>query len=172
MNFLPTTKLPFEIVGRKYSDLTEHEGSFFIGDEYLPLHPDHDAQIILLDRESADRIKSFARAGFVKNPSGDFARLPLLDHQFLHDKWNSESDIQDVREWLHSLEIPYAQSVFLWYDNAVVATTWKLLLRYWDAFAWSVGVAMHAFDHTLTWVCEFHHEDVISFYAFPKSSDA
>lgn len=170
MTVLQSVQLPFELTGRRFSELSERERCFFIGDEYLPLPPGHDAQIIRLDRDCADLVKSFARGGLSQDRVGDFHRFPILDHKLLHDKWCSESDIQDVREWLHSLGIPYGQAIFLWYDDIVVLTTWKLLLRYWDAFAWSVGTAMHAFDHTLRWVCEFHHEDIISFYAIPKSS--
>lgn len=172
MNMLQAARLPFGIAGRSFSQLSERDRSFFVGDEYLPLHQNHDAQIVLLDRKSATRVKSFARAGLSKDCVGDLARFPTLDRQFLHDKWNSDAGVKDVRQWLHSLGIPFARVVVLWYDSAVVLTTWKLLIRYWDAFAWSVGVAMYAFDHTLSWVCEFHHEDIIQYYAFPSSKES
>ena len=162
------TKLPFEISGLPFSALTEEQQSFFIGDEYLPLPDSHDKQIILLDKESAQRVKQYAASGLSNTHVGDLSRFPLLDEKLLRDKWDSASGVQNVRQWLHDLGVPYSRDVFLWYDQQVVATPWKLVVRYWDAFAWNVGVAMHAFDHTLSWVCEFHHEDVISFYAFPQ----
>ena len=43
------------------------------------------------------------------------------------------------------------------------SATHPLVVRYWDAFAWPVGYAMLAVDHTLQWACCFHHEDVIAF---------
>ena len=169
---LQSAQMPFDIVGRPFSQLNERERCFFIGDEYLPLPDNHVAQLILLDRESSRRVKLFAAAGLFQDHDGDdLTRFPLVDHKLLHDKWNADSDIQDVRQWLHDLGIPYSRDVFLWYDQSVVFTSWKIVARYWDAFTWSVGMVMHAFDHTLSWVCEFHHEDVISFYTFPKAPD-
>jgi hypothetical protein len=37
------------------------------------------------------------------------------------------------------------------------------VVRYWDAFAWNVGDAMIAVDHTLGWACCFHHEEFFVF---------
>ncbi len=47
-----------------------------------------------------------------------------------------------------------------------VVTSWKILVKYWDAFAWSVGFAMYAFDTSMNWICEFNHEDTIAYSAF------
>lgn len=45
----------------------------------------------------------------------------------------------------------------------VVQTTWRMVVRYWDAFAWSVGFKMIAVDQTLRWACCFHDEELIVF---------
>jgi len=40
---------------------------------------------------------------------------------------------------------------------------WKLLVKYWDDFTWSVGFGMTAMDHTGQWAAYLFHEDVFWF---------
>jgi hypothetical protein len=65
--------------------------------------------------------------------------------------------------------IPFRRTAYLLYEqDQVVQATWRMVVRYWNAFAWSVGYAMMAVDHTLQWACCFHHEDVIVFGSHSK----
>jgi len=90
--------------------------------------------------------------------------------QLKDEHWNTDVGIQAVRKWLHECNVPYAQQVFLFYDNdRVFSLPWKLLIRYWDVFAWRVGYAMIVADHTTQWVCCFHHENVIIFGSYTES---
>ena len=55
--------LPFPIRTRPWLDLPEQERGFFcFGDEYLPLNPNHAAQIALLDPADGARVSSWAFA--------------------------------------------------------------------------------------------------------------
>jgi hypothetical protein len=82
------------------------------------------------------------------------------------ESWRRIQDVQATREWLHQRGVPYSTNIYLVYGEAIVATEWKILVKYWDAFAWSVGFAMLALNESKSWVCEFHHEDVITFQSY------
>ena len=154
---------PFEISGKTFDQLSEQETGFFIEDQDFVLPKNHALQIILLDKESFKRVNSIARSRLWDTSKHDFRSFPHKQKILLYDKWDSNSGIQEVRQWLYGLNIPFKQNIFLWYSDQIILTTWKILVRYWDAFAWSVGVEMFAFDSSMNWVCEFHHEDVITY---------
>ncbi|MEM7591250.1 MAG: hypothetical protein AAF383_06990 [Cyanobacteria bacterium P01_A01_bin.83] len=157
---------PSELTGKTFNELSEKETGFFTGDEYLPLPNDHALQIIILDRESLAMVKSLAMSRFNEYLVYGCNSFSYVQKKPLHDKWNSELGIQEVRQWLYDLGIPFSQKVFLLYSDNMIVTSWKILVKYWDAFAWSVGVAMYAFDTSMNWICEFHHEDVITYSTF------
>ena len=52
------------------------------------------------------------------------------------------------------------------YDYVIVATEWKIVVKYWDAFFWAVGMEMLVLDTTKSWVCSFHHEDTLTFQRY------
>src|SRR5262249_8479393 len=82
----------------------------------------------------------------------------------VHACWNDPVRRAEVGRWLFKRGIPIRRTVYLMYErDQVVQTTWRMVVRYWDAFAWRVGYAMIAVDHTLLWACCFHHEDLIVF---------
>ena len=56
--------------------------------------------------------------------------------------------------------------IYFFCIDRIILTSWKILVKYWDAFAWSVGFAMYAFDTSMNWICEFNHEDTIAYSAF------
>jgi hypothetical protein len=157
--------LPFPVTVRPWDELSDWDRKFFsFQDDYLPLHPNHAAQIGLLEPEDALRVENLAYASLPRGwPNGGqyFAHEEKL---WVGDSWNDADAEADVRRWLYGRGVPYRRTVYLLYEpTEVVQTTWRLLIRYWDAFAWSVGSQMEAFDHTLSWACCFHHEDVIVF---------
>ena len=159
-------QLPFPTCSRAWSELSERErGVFCFDDEDLPLPRMHAAQIALLDADDAKRASEWLMSALPSRwPEPDFTDEITLS---LSDQWNSAEGIQSVRQWLHDRGIPYARQVYLIYDwERVVQMPWKLVVKYWDAVAYSVGVAMVTMDHTRQWACCFHHEAVIVFGTF------
>lgn len=160
--------LTFPIRSRAWGALSERERDCLCFDEEdLPLPEDHGAQIALLYPDDARRTSEWLISALpFRWPEGEphFADETTLR---IHNKWNSEDGVQSVRQWLHERGIPYTRQVYLIYDwDRVVQTPWKLVVRYWDAVAWSVGYAMLTMDHSRQWACCFHHEDVIVFGTF------
>jgi hypothetical protein len=159
-------RLPFRVAVRLWDDLAEPDrGLFGFADGYLPLHPNQAAQIGLLAPADAVRVTEWA---FAAIPPGWPDRA---DQRFAHeadlvirDCWDDPARRAEVRRWLFERGVPFARTVYLLYERGrVVQATWRAVVRYRDAFAWSVGYAMVAVDHTLRWACCFHHEDVIVF---------
>lgn len=159
-------RLPFPITVRPWDTLPEADTGFFcFADDYLPLHPNHAAQIGRLEREDAARLTRWAFAslghGWLHGTEQRFGHLSTRDIQGC---WGEAEARSGVRRWLFERGIPFRRTVYLIYpDNCVVQTTWRMVVRYWDAFAYSVGYAMVAVDHTLQWACCFHHEDALIF---------
>ena len=158
--------LPFPLNTQNWHELSDSETFFFAEPECLI--SSHAAQIHLLNKLDARRFSHWALNAL---PVGwpDHSGF-LIEHRLnIQNKWNKEKDIQEVRQWLHDLQIPFAQTIYLIYDfDQVVQTTWKLLVRYWDQFAWSIGYAMTCVDETQQWACTFHHEDMILFGSHRK----
>jgi len=152
---------------KNWSALSEEERSFFIGDKYLPLHKNSAERISLMKGKPA---RNFINEAFYKLPGYSTAATSEFKEEksiFIIDVWGDAEKTQKVREWLYHCAIPFSRTVYLLYDHEkVVKTDWKTLLRFWDAFSWSVGIAMVALDTTKQWACEFHHEDLITFYEY------
>ena len=161
-------QLPFPIRSRTWSELSERErGVFCFDDDDLPLPATHAAQIALLDADHAKLTSAWLFSALPSRwPRPDFTDEITLR---IDDKWNSVEGVQTVRQCLHGRGITYARQVYLIYDwERVVQMPWKLVVRYWDAVASLVGVAMITMDHTRQWACCFHHEDVIIFGTFKR----
>jgi hypothetical protein len=157
--------LPFTISSRPWQELSEKARSFFCEDLAPPLCPEHAAQISLLAPADAARLFSWAAwsipAGWPDRTEDRFEHEELLS---VYDCWNDEAGRASVARWLFNRGIPFRRTVYLMYErDRVVQTTWRMVVRYWKAFAWSVGYDMIAVDHTLQWACCFHHEDVFVF---------
>lgn len=164
-------RLPFPVSARPWASLSEPERAFFcFDDDYLPLHPNHAAKIGLLTSADAVKVTDWAFGTIPPGWPERGARFGREEHLNVQDCWNDERRRDDVREWLSQRGVPFATVVYLVYDNWVVETTWQMVVRYWDAFAWSVGYAMVAVDHTLQWACCFHHEEFIHFGRFPAAA--
>ena len=163
--WLEEPRLPFRVSTRPWDELTDDERGFFcFQDDYLPLHPNHAAQIELVVPDDAKRLSAWAFSaiphGWPDRDAQAFAHETSLN---VRDCWDGERGA-DVRKWLFDRGVPFGRTVYLLYErDRVVRTTWRMVVRYWDAFAWSVGYAMIAVDHNLKWACCFHHEDVFIF---------
>ena len=171
-------RLPFPVSTRKWDTLTDWERSFFIGDDYLPLHPNHAEQIRLLEHDDAFRVDNWFSSNYPAGwPEHSQFRYPHEESISLDGCWDDGAGSARVRDWLFGRGIPFGRTVYLLYErDRVVAATWRMVVRYWDAFATSVGYAMLAFDHTRQWTGCFHHEDVIVFGSYcpfrPAEPDA
>jgi len=166
-----TGKLPFPIESIGWNELPESQREFFcFKDEYLPLPNEHALRIQRLTPDSAQRVWQWLCPSLPPQwPESDPHFSNETVFRLDHDNWNTDAGVQTVRQWLHDRSVPYASDVFLMYDtHRIVRMPWKLLVKYWDALAWSVGYAMIAMDHTRQWACCFHHENVILFGAYSE----
>jgi hypothetical protein len=151
---------------RPWDELAEPDRGFFcFADDYLPLDPHHAAQIGLLAPDDAARVTAWAFAAIPPGwPDRTEQRFEHEAELVVRDCWDDAARRAGVRRWLYERGLPFGRTVYLLYERGrVVQTTWRMVVRYWDAFAWSVGYAMVAVDHTLQWACCFHHEEVIVF---------
>lgn len=113
------------------------------------------------------------RTTFLKGfEATEFARLffkempkPFKYEKFLNivDSWNSDEEIAKVREWLFELKILFDQDIYMLYDENFLKTKWKVFVKHWDIFSWSVGFSLNIVDQTRSWMLEIHHEHVMTF---------
>jgi hypothetical protein len=163
--------LPFPVSVRPWDELLKWDRSFFcFTDDYLPLHPNHAAQIGLLTPADASRLSEWVFEAIPPGwPERGEQRFKYGARIVVRDSWHDTVRRSDVRRWLYQRGIPFRRTIYLIYErNQVVQTSWRMVVRYWDAFAWSVGYAMIAVDHTLEWACCFHHEEVFIFGTHSK----
>jgi hypothetical protein len=147
----------------------EQRKEFFVGDEYLPLPTTHADRIRVLQGAKAREFTKQALVGVPGYSSSASSNFTNEESVLLSEVWNDQQKIQQVRDWLHHRGLSYPTPVHLLYDDLVVATDWKIVVKYWDALAWSVGVEMLALDTSRSWVCSFHHEDVITFSTYGQA---
>ena len=159
-------RLPFPVAVRPWDELPESDRGFLcFAEDYLPLHPNHATQIGLCTPADAARVTEWAIEAIPPGwPEHIDQRFEHESQLVIREWWEDRRRRDDVRRWLYETGIPFSRTVYLLYDRGrVVQTTWRMVVRYWDAFCWSVGYAMLAVDHSLQWACCFHHEDVIVF---------
>jgi hypothetical protein len=85
--------------------------------------------------------------------------LTPVDHQ---DKLLKED--QKVKKWLYQRGIPFSAPVFLTYDSSTaVLTTWKMLVRHWRLFYYSISDDLTVCDSSMTWCLLFFHEHELFF---------
>ncbi|MEM7332474.1 MAG: hypothetical protein AAF490_10295 [Chloroflexota bacterium] len=160
------TLADFDTKFKEWSLLTDKERAFFFGDEYLPLPRNHANRISIIKDSLALKFTKIALdkvPTYSINSDANFKNEMTIN---LDEVWGKEQKIQDVRNWLFERGIPFSRTIYLLYSDIVVKTDWKTLVNYWDAFGDSVGVEMLAIDSTKSWLCSFHHENVITFYSY------
>lgn len=86
----------------------------------------------------------------------------------------NESEV--VRQWLYQTGVPVAAPVYVLYQAHnefwVVATTWRILVNYWEAFTFGVAVDMLVLDSTKDWLCRFQMgAEVIGFMGYETQFD-
>ena len=115
------------------------------------------------------------RTAFLKGfEATEFSRLFFKEmpktfkyEKFLNivNSWNSNHEIAEVRVWLFELKIPFDQDIYMLYDEVVLKTKWKVFVKHWDIFSWSVGFSLNIVDQTRSWMLVVHHESVLNFYS-------
>lgn len=133
------------------------ESFHFCCESYLPLPAQHARLIWKLEPEQARRV-IFKQRQMTQPKREQCLRI--------HDQWRSP---EFVRQWLHDQAVPYKTPVYLFYEQTVIHTIWKLVVLYWDAWAWDIGPHMTVTDLSSNWECEFHHENVITFRSHSSS---
>jgi hypothetical protein len=128
----------------------------FVDPRYRTLPPQHLAQLQPLAPESARRIWELA--------SLLHRDLPFTDRFFrsvestpLHGA--DPEAVRAVRKWLFRRRLPFKAPVFLSYQpDAAIATTWKLVVKYWDDLWYPGSDDLSVFDASLAWGLLFWHE--------------
>jgi hypothetical protein len=102
-------------------------------------------------------------------PSGVFPSARVLND---YDSWRGDQDPgvvsegpRRVRKWLFECGVPFAQEVVVGdYEGEVVATTWKVFVRYWQHFLWSKnGADFYVTDRSMSWMLGCCHHDILTF---------
>ena len=151
--------------------LTDYENKFKRWENYAELPS---GLFFLIDESALETylskrtsfLKGFEATEFIRLVSKEipksFADKIMLD---ISESWNSDKEIAKVREWLFQCKIAFDQDIYMLYDEHVIKTKWKVFVRHWDIFSWSVGMSLNVIDHTRSWCLEVHHEDVLTFYS-------
>ena len=75
-----------------------------------------------------------------------------LDH-------NDPTAIRAVRKWLFGRGVPFKSPVYLSYQPEwAIATTWKMVVKYWDDFWYPGSDDLTVVDESLSWAILFWHE--------------
>lgn len=111
-------------------------------------------------------LKGFEATEFIrliyKEIPKSFRNKIILD---IADSWSADIEIAKIREWLFQCKIPFDQDIYMLYDENVIKTKWKVFVKYWDIFSWSIGISLKIIDHTRSWLLEVHHENILTFYS-------
>jgi len=76
----------------------------------------------------------------------------------------TDTNESQIRKWLYQRGLPFDKEVFLSYQpNIAIIVSWKLLIKYFDCFYYSVADDLTVIDESLNWALLFFHEDEIYF---------
>jgi hypothetical protein len=68
--------------------------------------------------------------------------------------------IRGVRKWLFNRGVPFKSPVFLSYrPEWAIATTWKMVVKYWDDFWYPGSDDLTVIDESLAWALLLWHEE-------------
>ncbi len=151
--------------------LTDYESKFKRWENYAELPS---GLFFLIDEPALETylskrtcfLKGFEATEFIRLISKEIPKSFVYEVALdISESWNSDIEIAKVREWLFQCKIPFDQNIYMLYDEHVIKTKWKVFVRHWDIFSWSVGVNLDVIDHTRSWRLEVHHENVLTFYS-------
>lgn len=144
---LDVTPIPMEQFALKWR---------FTDPRYRVLPPEHLEQLRPLSSESSRRLWDLTLP-----LHGD---LPFTDNYFRIvesmplDNADPEA-IRAVRKWLFRRSVPFKSAVFLSYrPEWAIATTWKMVVKYWDDFWYPGSDDLTVIDGSLAWALLLWHE--------------
>jgi hypothetical protein len=72
---------------------------------------------------------------------------------------NDPAAIRSVRKWLFDRGVPFKSPVYLSYEpECAIATTWKIVVKYWDDFWYPGSDDLTVVDESFAWASLFWHE--------------
>lgn len=154
-----------------WGELKEEQKSFFYLADDITLSKTDIAQTSVLFGEAAAsfiNVMLDSVPGYSSTASRQVLHNDSLNLATLAGQANA---VEVVRQWLCQTAVPVEKPVYLLYQAHnefwVVATTWQILVRYWEAFTFSVTVDMLVLDSTKDWLCRFQMEvEVVSFIKY------
>ena len=132
----------------------------------IPAH--HLAQMQTLGPEDANRIWKLILDAEIHADfpfkRGLFPSIESLSLQPVSHQDDFRTVRRTVKKWLFQRGIPFGRRIYLSYQpDWAVMTTWKMLIRYWDLFYYSISDDLTVIDDTMTWALLFFHEHEIHF---------
>jgi hypothetical protein len=81
------------------------------------------------------------------------------------DEISSSNDNEsEIKKWLYRRGLPFGKEVcVVWNHNEAMIVPWKLLIKYFDDFAYPGSDDLTVFDESLNWALLFFHEGEIYF---------
>ncbi len=133
-----------------------------------PVPPHHLAQMRALSGEAAARVwKLILDLGLHDEfpfKRGLFESVQSLSLQPVSHQDDLAEERPRVKKWLFAQGVPFRRQVYLSYQpDTAVLTTWKMLIRYWDLFYYSISDDLTVIDETLNWALLFYHEHEVYF---------
>lgn len=92
---------------------------------------------------------------------GDLPFTPELFRtvESVHLDNNDPAAIRAVRKWLFERGVPFKSAVYLSYQpKEAIATTWKMVVKYWDVFWYPGSDDLTVVDESFAWALLFWHE--------------
>jgi hypothetical protein len=136
--------------------------------KYRVLPPLHLEQIQPLDAESARRLVDLTRPWYQGQP---FARECFADVVSTSIDVLGDEEVRRIRKWLYQRGVPFGRRVFLsWGDRDAAVTTWKMVVKYWNALWYPSSDDLAVFDESLSWALFLWHEEEAFFASRPVSA--
>jgi hypothetical protein len=154
-------KVDFENILSHTTRLDDFELKWrFIDEKYDKLPANHLELLQPLDKVGAKFLSEYISA---VNLHGD---VPFKEGFFRTiDKARIlEGNQREIKKWLYQRGIPFAELVFLsWSQENAMVVPWKIFVKYFDSFYYSISDDLTVINKTLAWALLFYHEDEIYF---------
>ncbi|MFB9842550.1 hypothetical protein [Mucilaginibacter ginsenosidivorans] len=132
----------------------------FTDPDYEELPQSHLAQLKPLDTHGSKFLWNYIKEANIH-----------LDFPFKRDLFNvidkfmiTGDDEQETKKWLYKRGFPFDKPVYLsWQPDLAMIIPWELLIKYFDAFYYSIADDLTVIDQNLNWALLFFHEHEIYF---------
>ena len=137
--------------------------------KYRALPPDHLAQIKPFDAPSARRLADLTAPWRAEFP---FTQGVFADVASTSTDTPCDGAVRRVKKWLYARGVPFGHRVLLsWGETTAAATPWKIFVKYWDDFWYSMSDDLVVFDESLSWALFMCHKDEAYFARRPTGAD-